>query len=44
MEKEKREERKRGRKEKRERGRGVSLIYMENDVTQVKVRGEPSGC
>jgi hypothetical protein len=24
----------------RERGRGVSLIYMDNDVTQVKVGGE----
>ena len=28
---------------KRERGGGIPLIYMENDVTQVKVRGEPSG-
>ena len=28
----------------KERGRGVFLIYMENDVTQVKVGGEPSGC
>jgi hypothetical protein len=27
--------------QKRERGRGVSLIYMENDVTKVKVGGEP---
>jgi hypothetical protein len=26
----------------RERGRGV-LVYMENDVTQVKVGGKPSG-
>ena len=26
----------------RERGRGILLIYMENDVTQVKVGGEPS--
>ena len=28
---------------KRERGRGVPLIYMENDVMQVKVGGEPNG-
>jgi hypothetical protein len=28
--------------EKRER-EGVPLIYMENDITQVKVGGEPSG-
>jgi hypothetical protein len=28
----------------RERGRGILLIYMENDVTQVKVGGEPSVC
>jgi hypothetical protein len=28
----------------REWGRGALLIYMENDVTQVKVGGEPSGC
>jgi hypothetical protein len=28
----------------KERGRGVFLIYMGNDVTQVKVGGEPSGC
>ena len=27
---------------KKERGTGVPLIYMENDVTQVKVGGEPS--
>ena len=27
---------------KRKRGRGVPLIYMENDVIQVKVGGEPS--
>jgi hypothetical protein len=25
-------------------GKGVLLIYMENDVMQVKVGGEPSGC
>ena len=29
---------------KRERGGGIPLIYMENDVTQVKVGGEPSVC
>ena len=29
--------------EGKERGRGVPLIYMENDIMQVKVRGEPSG-
>ena len=34
-EREEGEERKRG-------GRGVPLIYMKNDVTQVKVGGEPS--
>jgi hypothetical protein len=28
--------------EKREWGRGVLLIYMENDIRQVKVGGEPS--
>jgi hypothetical protein len=28
---------------KRERGRGVPLIYMENDVMQVKVGSEPNG-
>ena len=28
----------------RERGRGILLIYMENDITQVKVGGEPSVC
>jgi hypothetical protein len=27
----------------RERGRGVPLIYMENDIMQVKVGGEASG-
>ena len=27
---------------KKERGTGVPLIYMENDVTQVRVGGEPS--
>jgi hypothetical protein len=35
-----------GRKEReggKRGGRGVPLIYMENDVTQVKVVGEPSG-
>jgi hypothetical protein len=33
----------RKRRGNRERGRGVPLIYMENDLTQVKVGGEPSG-
>ena len=37
-----REDWERREKRERERGRGVLLIYMENDVTQVKVGGEPS--
>ena len=28
---------------KREGGRGIHLIFMDNDITQVKVGGEPSG-
>jgi hypothetical protein len=28
----------------REGGRGVLLVYMESDMTQVKVGGEPSEC
>ena len=28
----------------REGGRGVLFIYMENDITHLKVGGEPSGC
>ena len=31
------------REEGKGRGRVIPLIYMENDVTQVKVGGEPSG-
>ena len=30
-------------KGKKREGRGVPLIYMENDIMQVKVGGEPSG-
>jgi hypothetical protein len=30
--------------EEKEQGRGVLLIYMENDLAQVKVGGEPSEC
>jgi hypothetical protein len=30
-------------KGEKERGRGIPLIYMENDIMQVKVGGEPSG-
>jgi hypothetical protein len=31
-------------REEGERGRGVLLIYMENDVIQIKVGGESSEC
>jgi hypothetical protein len=39
-----REEREREREREREskRGGGVLLIYMENDITQVRVRGKPN--
>ena len=44
-EKRRREEREeKERKKKREGGRGVLLIYKENDVTQIRVGGKPSEC
>ena len=33
----------REREKEREQGGGVLLIYMENDITQVRVGGEPTG-
>ena len=38
-----REEERGEREKEREQGGGVLLIYMENDITQVRVGGERSG-
>ena len=38
-----RERERRGGEERRDQGGGIFLIYMENNVTQVRVEGKPRG-